>query len=212
MISGGKYWPAAGSGAAKATTASAAAHRRAFAFIDAFLVCDLLAAARLIDARSRGGNPIWSRPTQFAYSRRPLRICAAPCELRPQQMISAHRPEEPSSALLPYPAQKRNSPIAARKIKTRDPSPRCMFATSTRISRVNSGPRRNQQAQRTDELEGDYFPPVFASASLQPSLRSAACDFMHCARLPLPGLASAQSFFSSALQALPTAAARMIAT
>src|SRR5580692_11876891 len=61
-------------------------------------------------------------------------------------------------------------------------------------------------------ISRDYFPPVLASASLQPSLRSVACDFMHWARLPLPGLTSAQSFFSSALQALPTAAARMIAT
>ena len=54
--------------------------------------------------------------------------------------------------------------------------------------------------------------PALAIASLQPSLRSAACDFMHSPTVPLPGLTSAQSFLASALHALPTAAARMIAT
>src|SRR4029077_10119020 len=59
-----------------------------------------------------------------------------------------------------------------------------------------------------------YFLPApdLASASLQPSLRSAACDLMHDAMAPLPGFASPQSFLASALQALPTAATRMIAT
>ena len=57
-----------------------------------------------------------------------------------------------------------------------------------------------------------YFPPALASASLQPSLRSAACDFMHAAIPPPPRFASAHSFLASARQALLTAAARMIAT
>lgn len=69
-----------------------------------------------------------------------------------------------------------------------------------------------RRSQATPEPADGYFPLVLASASLQASLRSVACDFMHCAKLPLPGFTSAQSFFSSALQALPTAAARMIAT
>ena len=53
---------------------------------------------------------------------------------------------------------------------------------------------------------------AFANASFQPSLMSATCDFMQCAIAPLPGLTSAQNCLTSALQALPTAAARMIAT
>ena len=52
MISaGGKYWAEAGSGAQTATSASAAANRTAFAFMDAFLVCDLLAARRDLPER-----------------------------------------------------------------------------------------------------------------------------------------------------------------
>jgi len=77
MISGGgKYWAAAGSGAAKATSASAAAHRTALALMGAFPVGDRFArgAARPMGARAREGNPICSRPNAFAYSRRPLRI------------------------------------------------------------------------------------------------------------------------------------------
>jgi hypothetical protein len=65
--------------------------------------------------------------------------------------------------------------------------------------------------RRLTEPGGDYFPPVLASASLQPLLRSAACDRMHCAVALLPGL-SPQNFVASALQALRTAAVRMIAT
>jgi hypothetical protein len=67
---------------------------------------------------------------------------------------------------------------------------------------------------RLAKSEFRYFPPApaLAIASLQPSLRSAACDFMHSPTVPLPGLTSAQSFLASALQALPTAVARMIAT
>ena len=67
---------------------------------------------------------------------------------------------------------------------------------------------------RSAKPEFPYFlpAPALAIASLQPSLRSAACDFMHSPTVPPPGLTSAQSFLASALQALPTAAARMIAT
>src|SRR5947209_10227857 len=59
-----------------------------------------------------------------------------------------------------------------------------------------------------------YFAPAsaFAMASLQPSLRSAACDLTQSARRPLPNLVSEQSFLTSALQARPTAAALTIAT
>ncbi len=53
---------------------------------------------------------------------------------------------------------------------------------------------------------------AFAIASLQPSLMSAVCSFMQSAIAPLPVLTSAQNFLTSALQALPTAAARTIAT
>src|SRR5579863_7612511 len=87
MISaGGKYWAVAGTGAAKTIRASAAAHRMTFAFIDAFF-CVRFArgAARPIAARTGGRNPISSRPTQFAYSRRPLRIGALPCQPKPQR-------------------------------------------------------------------------------------------------------------------------------
>jgi hypothetical protein len=52
MISGGgKYWAFAGSGAANATSASAAAHRTALALMGAFLVGDLLAARRDLSTR-----------------------------------------------------------------------------------------------------------------------------------------------------------------
>ena len=58
--------------------------------------------------------------------------------------------------------------------------------------------------------EFPYFALDLANASLQSPLRSAACDLMQA---PIaPGLTSAQSFFSSALQALPIDAVRMIAT
>jgi hypothetical protein len=53
---------------------------------------------------------------------------------------------------------------------------------------------------------------AFANASLQSSLMSAVCDFMQSAIAPLPGLTSAQNCLTSALQALPIAATRMIAT
>src|SRR5208337_3989877 len=52
---------------------------------------------------------------------------------------------------------------------------------------------------------------TFATASLHPSLTSAMCDCKQ-AVAALPDLESAQNCFTSALQALPTAAARTIAT
>ena len=206
MISGGgKYWAVAGSGAAKATSASpAAAHRTAFAFTDAFLVCDLLAARRDLSTR----EPAEEIPSGAAPTHSPIRVARCASERRlasldRSQTISAHRPEGPSSALLPYPAQKGEFARASSEMHIRH-----LHANLAR----QLASRRNRQARRSGEPEGHYFPAVLASASLQPSLMSAACDFMHCAKLPLPRLTSAQSFFSSALQALPTAAARMIAT
>jgi hypothetical protein len=40
--------------------------------------------ARRFDAPARAGKPIWSRPTQSAYSRRPLRIGSPACALEPR--------------------------------------------------------------------------------------------------------------------------------
>jgi hypothetical protein len=86
-------------------------------------------------------------------------------------------------------------------------SSRAWRAGATRACQVKRARRRLAKS------EFHYFlAPALAIASLQPSLRSAACDFMHSPTVPLPGLTSAQSFLASALQALPTAAARMIAT
>ena len=59
-----------------------------------------------------------------------------------------------------------------------------------------------------------YFSPAcaLAIASLQPSLMSATCDFMQSAILPPLGFTSAQNCLTSALQALATVPALMIAT
>src|ERR1700735_1364717 len=113
MISaGGKYWPEAGTGRGKAASASRAAPRTPFAVTDAFLVCDWLAAQRDRAGRQpRGGNPIWSRPNPFAYSRRLVALrahtgvddfCASP-----------ERTVEPSPTILG--AKKAEFPSAARK-------------------------------------------------------------------------------------------------
>jgi hypothetical protein len=71
IITGGKYWAKAGSGAAKATSATPAANRTALVLTNARLVRDVFAGPRDLPAPARGGNPIWSRPNQSAYSRRP---------------------------------------------------------------------------------------------------------------------------------------------
>jgi hypothetical protein len=86
MISGGgKYWPAAGSGAARATSAAPAANRTALAVTDAFLAGDPLWAARDLSTRQPAQeNPSWNRPNEFAYSRRPLRIGSPACALKPR--------------------------------------------------------------------------------------------------------------------------------
>jgi hypothetical protein len=81
---GGKYWPEAGSGAAKATSASAAARRTTLAFTDAFLLCDLRAARRDLSTR----QPAEEIPSGAAH---PIRLFASPVahlsaawQLRPQ--------------------------------------------------------------------------------------------------------------------------------
>jgi len=53
---GGKYWPEAGKGAPKATSASPAASRAALVFMDAFPICDALAADSLT-REPAGENP-----------------------------------------------------------------------------------------------------------------------------------------------------------
>jgi hypothetical protein len=230
IITGGKYWAVAGSGAPTATSASAAANRTAFAFIEAVLVCDLPVAPRDLPMREHAEKI----PSGAALPNSPIRGARCASERRlasldRSETISARRPEGPFEALSYHILRKKgNSPIAARKMKT------------TRISRVTAPAAVNKpttgrtssrpggfpavshnnacgvademrRSRATPEPGGDYFPPVLASASLQPSLRSAACDLMHCAVALLPGL-SPQNFVASALQALRTAAVRMIAT
>ena len=53
---------------------------------------------------------------------------------------------------------------------------------AARLARLSS----EVAARRLTDPEVTYFPPDLASASLQPSLRSAACDLMHAAIAPLP--------------------------
>jgi hypothetical protein len=153
-------------------------------------------------------------PQRIRLFASPVAHLSAAFELTPQPgefCASPSRTVEPLSYHILR--KKRNSPNAPRKMKTgeRPRSSEMLIRHLDAISRI--APTRAAINKPNDgEAQGDYFPLVLASASLQPSLRLAACDLMHCARLPLPGLTSAQSFFSSALQALPTAAARMIAT
>jgi hypothetical protein len=65
MISGGgKYWPAAGSGAAKASRAAPAANRTALAFMEAFLAGGPLSARRDLSTRQPAQeNPSRAAPT-----------------------------------------------------------------------------------------------------------------------------------------------------
>jgi hypothetical protein len=93
MISaGGKYWPDAGSGSPTATSASAAAHRTTFAFIDAFLVCDLPVALRDLPTRELAEKiPSGAAPTSS-----PIRVARCASERRlassdRSETISAHR-------------------------------------------------------------------------------------------------------------------------
>jgi hypothetical protein len=79
MISGGgKYWAFAGNDAAKASSASAAAHRTAFAFMGAFLVCDLLAARRDLSTR----EPAEEIPSGAAPTHSPNRVARCASERR----------------------------------------------------------------------------------------------------------------------------------
>src|SRR5271170_1608680 len=77
----------------------------------------------------------------------------------------------------------------------------------------NQGQSPRSLALPSVEPDLRYFLPAsaFAIASLHPSLTSAACSFMQSA-IAFPGLASAQSFLTSGLHALLTAAARTIPT
>jgi hypothetical protein len=54
---GGKYWPEAGKGAPKAASASPVASRAALVIMDAFPICDALAADSLT-REPAGKNPI----------------------------------------------------------------------------------------------------------------------------------------------------------
>ena len=120
MISaGGKYWPEAGSGAPTATSATAAANRTALAFMDAFLVCDLPVAPRDLPTR----DPSEKIPSGAAPPNSPIRVARCASERRLVQ-TGARRfpciaPEGPVEALSYHILRKkRNSPIAARKMKT----------------------------------------------------------------------------------------------
>jgi len=68
---GGKYWLAAGSGAAKATSAAPAANRTALAFMDAFLAGDPLLAQREASRR----QPAQENPSGPPH---PIRLFASP--------------------------------------------------------------------------------------------------------------------------------------
>src|ERR1700735_792959 len=96
MISaGGKYWPEAGTGAPTATSASTVANRTAFAFMDAFLVCDLTVAPRDLPKR----EPAEEIPFGAAPPNSPIRVARGASERRAldrSETISAHRPEKPS--------------------------------------------------------------------------------------------------------------------
>jgi hypothetical protein len=82
MISaGGKYWPAAGIGAAKAASASAAANRTALAVSDAFLAGDPLTAQRDLSTR----QPAQEIPSGAAPTNSPIRVAGSPaCALKPR--------------------------------------------------------------------------------------------------------------------------------
>jgi hypothetical protein len=103
MISGGgKYWAVAGSGAAKAANASPAANRTGLTLMGAFLVGDLLAARRDLSTR----EPAEEIPSEAAPTHPPIRVARCASERRGASLDrsetrAAHRPEEPSSALLP---------------------------------------------------------------------------------------------------------------
>ena len=81
MISaGGKYWAVAGSGAANGDAAPAPRQHieRAFAFMDAFLVCDLLAARRDLSTR----EPAEEIPSGAAPTHSPIRVARCASERR----------------------------------------------------------------------------------------------------------------------------------
>ncbi len=146
MISGGKYWAVAGSGAAEATNPIPAANRTALTLMGAFLVGDLLAARRDLSTREPAeAIPSEAVPTHPPIRVRPLRIRAPRCQLRPQRdefCASSGRTVE-RSPTIPC-AEKRNSPNPVRKIKAGDAR-----ACATGEARLPpSGRRARRRAKR----------------------------------------------------------------
>jgi hypothetical protein len=84
IITGGKYCAVAGAGAAKAANVRAAARPMAFGFMDAFLVCDLLAAMRDLPER----QPAERIPSRAAL---PTRLFASPVAHRLATPAGSHR-------------------------------------------------------------------------------------------------------------------------
>jgi hypothetical protein len=175
---------------------------------------DLLAARRDLSTR----EPAKEIPSAAAPTHSPIRVarCASERRLRaytPARRVLRIALKDRRTAFLPYPAQKAEFSDHGTKDKNRPTTAaiRDTYSPCRRESRGSTRCEPQSTNQRQREAEGRYFPAVLASASLQPSLRSAACDFMHDAIAPLPGL-SPQNFVASALQALRTAAVRMIAT
>jgi hypothetical protein len=79
MISaGGKYWPAAGRGAAKAMSAAPAANRTAVAFIDAFLAGDPLSGQHDLSPR----QPAQENPSGAVPTNSPIRVARCALDLR----------------------------------------------------------------------------------------------------------------------------------
>jgi hypothetical protein len=126
IITGGKYWAAAGNGAPIATSAIPAANRTARAFKDAFLVCDSFATSRP-PIEALGAKEF---PSEAALTNSFIRVARCTSDRHPREVKSTHRAEEPLSASLPYPALKAEFWGAATKV---DPAnrynhSRCMFA------------------------------------------------------------------------------------
>lgn len=66
-------------------------------------------AAQSIDAPSGGGNPIWSRPNPFVYSRRPSRIRSAASKRKPRLDDFCASPENSRGLSYHIRSKKRNS-------------------------------------------------------------------------------------------------------
>ena len=139
---GGKYWRGGRKRRAKATSASPAANRTALAFMDAFLVCDLLVARRDLPAREPAGKI----PSGAALANSPIRVAAcasesSPCGLIPQQDDFCASPKEPS---------KRSPTISGAK--SGHSRSRCERLTDHATSSAGHEPRVNQRARRQDAV------------------------------------------------------------